>query len=183
VARPGEEIRNGRGERLVFRTTAAESGGERLEYDVFFRPDGLGAQEHLHPKQEERHEILAGELGLVVTGREEVLGAGDAARVPPATPHSLRRLNDDEVRMRVEIRPALRTEEFVEALFGFDRDGLFDECGFPRPLHGAMIAREFAAEGRPTRPPLVVQRLLFPPLAALGRRRGLRATYGNGSAA
>jgi hypothetical protein len=31
--------------------------------------------------------------------------------------------------------------------------------------------------GRPTRPPASVQRLLFAPLAALGRARGYRATY------
>jgi quercetin dioxygenase-like cupin family protein len=177
VARPSEEIRNGRGDRLVFRTTAAESRGERLEYDVFFRPSGVGAQEHFHPSQEERHEIVAGAVGFVVAGEERVAGAGDVVVVPPGTPHALRRRNEDEVHMRVEIRPALRTEEFIEALFGFDRDGLFDERGFPRPLHGAVIAHEFAAEGRPTRPPLALQKLLVPPLAALGRRRGFRAIY------
>jgi quercetin dioxygenase-like cupin family protein len=177
VARAGEEIRNSRGDRLVFRTTAAESRGERLEYDVFVRPRGLGAQEHLHPSQEERHEIVAGEVGFLVAGEERVARAGDVVVVPPGTPHALRRRNDEQVHMRVAIRPALRTEEFIEALFGFDRDGLFDERGFPRPLHGAVIAREFAAEGRPARPPTLVQKLLLPPLAALGRRRGFRATY------
>lgn len=177
MVHPGEEIRNSRGDRLVFRTTAGESGGERLEYDVFFRPGGLGAQEHVHPSQEERHEIVAGQLGMVVDGSERVLRVGDAVVVPPGTAHALRRRNDDEVHIRVEIRPALRTEEFIEALFGFDRDGLFDERGFPKPLHGAVIGREFAQEGHPTRPPRFLQKLLLPPLAALGRRRGFRATY------
>jgi mannose-6-phosphate isomerase-like protein (cupin superfamily) len=177
VARAGDEIRNGRGDRLVFRRTAADTNGDVLEYDVFFRPGGLGAQEHVHPSQEERHEVVSGELGMVVGGRNRVLRAGDVEVVPPGTPHSLRRLNDDEIHMRVEIRPALRQEQFIETLFGLDRDGKTNEKGLPGLLQLAVIGTEFSEEGRGTRPPLAVQKVLLPPLAALGRLRGLRGTY------
>ena len=45
--------------------------------------------EHQHP-QEEVWNIVEGELVLVLNGREWRLGPGDAAVVPPETPHSVR---------------------------------------------------------------------------------------------
>jgi hypothetical protein len=49
--------------------------------------------------------------------------------------------------------------------------------GDPGLLQLAVIFDAFAELGRPTRPPAAMQRLLFAPLAALGRARGYRARY------
>jgi hypothetical protein len=49
--------------------------------------------------------------------------------------------------------------------------------GNPNPLQLAVIGREFAEEGRATRPPAAVQRIVLPPLAVLGRLLGYRGTY------
>ncbi len=43
------------GMRIVFLRTAAETGGELLEYEVVGRPRGFPAQAHVHPLQSERH--------------------------------------------------------------------------------------------------------------------------------
>ena len=178
MRKAGEVLENpATGERLVFRRTAAETDGEALEYELLFRPQGFAAQEHLHPRQEERHEVLEGALGIVVAGRERRLGPGEAEIVPPGTPHRIFPVGDEPVRAVFESRPALRSEQLLETLFALGREGKVDAKGNPSPLQLAVIGREFADEGRPTRPPAAIQKLLLPPLAALGRLRGYRGVY------
>jgi mannose-6-phosphate isomerase-like protein (cupin superfamily) len=178
VARAGKALENPTtGERLVFRRTARETDGEVLEYEIVFTPRGFGAQEHLHPHQQERHEVLEGELGIVVAGRERRLAPGDVEVVPAGTPHRIFALGDRPVRGVFESRPALRSEQLAETLFGLGRDGKLNAKGNPNPLQLAVIGREFAEEGRATRPPAAVQRVLLAPLAALGRLLGYRGTY------
>lgn len=178
MARAGQTLENpAAGERLVFRRTAGETNGEALEYELEFTPRGFAAQEHLHPRQEERHEVVDGELGIVVAGRERRLGPGDVEVVLPETPHRLFAVGDRPVRAVFELRPALRSEALLETLFGLGRDGKVNAKGMPNPLQLAVIGREFAGEGRPTRPPAAVQRTLLAPLAAFGRLFGYRGTY------
>jgi mannose-6-phosphate isomerase-like protein (cupin superfamily) len=178
VARAGQVLENPRtGERIVFRRTAAESNGEVLEYEILFTPRGFGAQEHLHPRQQERHEVLEGELGIVVAGRERRLAPGDVEVAPSGTPHRIFAIGDRPVRAVFELRPALRSAELAETLFGLGRDGKLNAKGNPNPLQLAVIGREFAEEGRATRPPAAVQRMVLAPLAALGRLLGHRGIY------
>ena len=59
MARAGDVLDNpATGERLTFLRTAADTGGEVLEYELEFVPRGFAARDHLHPAQEERHEVL-----------------------------------------------------------------------------------------------------------------------------
>ena len=55
MAQPGDVLEVPRlGLTIEFRTTTAQSGGERLEFDVVGRPRGFVAQAHVHPAQSER---------------------------------------------------------------------------------------------------------------------------------
>jgi quercetin dioxygenase-like cupin family protein len=178
MARAGDVLENpASGDRLVFLRTAAETGGEVLEYELEFVPRGFAVRDHLHPRQEERHEVLDGELGIVVGGRERRLGAGDVEVVPPRTAHRIFAVDGGRVRARFALRPALESEVLLETLFGLARDGKVGASGDPGLLQLAVIFRDFSELGHPTRPPAAVQRALFAPLAALGRLRGYRATY------
>jgi hypothetical protein len=47
----------------------------------------------------------------------------------------------------------------------------------PGPLQLAVMGNEFTDVLRFTKPPAVVQKLFFTPLAALGRARGYRPVY------
>jgi mannose-6-phosphate isomerase-like protein (cupin superfamily) len=168
VARAGDVLENAAtGDRLTFLRTAAETGGELLEYELRFVPRGFAARDHLHPHQEERHEVVAGSLGLVVDGRELRLGPGDGELVPPATRHRIFKTQEDPILARFALRPALESEALLETLFALGRD--------PGPLQLAVIFDEFAELGRPPRPSPRLQRALIRPLAALGRARGYRA--------
>jgi quercetin dioxygenase-like cupin family protein len=80
--------------------------------EFFVRPGGFVAAEHVHPKQEERFEIRNGVARFRIRGDERDGHIGDAVVVPPSTRHVWWNAGDDELRMIVEIRPALRFESF-----------------------------------------------------------------------
>jgi len=171
VAKSGDALENPvTGERLVFRRTAAETGGEALEYELVFRPKGFVVQQHLHPAQSERHEVVEGELGLELPSGRRVLRPGDVVDVPAGTPHRLYAAGEGAVHAVFELRPALRTEELLSRFFQLANDGKVNSKGNPGLLDLAQIAREFEAEGYATRPPLALQRALLGPLAAYARQ-------------
>ena len=178
MARAGDVLEDPTtGSRLVFLRTAAETGGELLEYELTFVPGGFSARDHLHPLQSEQHEVLDGMLGLIVAGRETRLRAGDSETVPVNTRHRIFKAQDAPLRARFTLRPALDSEVLLETLFGLARDGKVGKAGEPSPLQLAVIFSEFASLGRPPRPPAAVQRALLAPLAVLGRMRGYQARY------
>jgi mannose-6-phosphate isomerase-like protein (cupin superfamily) len=160
------------GERIVFRRTTEDTGGEALEYELTFRPKGFLVREHLHPGQSERHEVLSGKLGLHLDGEDRVLEPGDAVDVPAATAHRLFPVGEGPVTALFELRPALRTEELLETFVRLAKAGKIDRKGNPRPFELALIAREFEPEGYATKPPLAVQHALLAPLAWLAKRFG-----------
>src|SRR4051794_16511580 len=144
--------------RIVFRRTAAETGGEVLEYDVIGRPRGFVTQGHVHPGQEERHEVIAGADGLALGKRKRVYGAGQTFAIPAGAPHRHFPAGSGDAHVRVELRPALRTEQFLERLAELDRDGQVTKRGLLRPVAAARMIAEFQQEGRASRPPAAVQK-------------------------
>jgi mannose-6-phosphate isomerase-like protein (cupin superfamily) len=165
------------GQRAVFRETAEDTAGELLRLDFFVAPGGFLGSEHLHPKQEERIEVLSGTLRCRVGGRERSVGVSEAIAVPPGTPHTLWNEGEEEAHALVAYRPALRMETLFETLFGLGRDGKTDEEGSPRLLQGAVMLKEFEDEYRLARGPLPVQKVMLAVLAPIGRLVGHRARY------
>jgi len=133
--------------------------------------------EHLHPKQEERIEVLSGALRCRLGGRERTLGRGDAVAVPMGTPHTLWNEGVEETHALVEYRPALRTEALCETLFGLGRDGKTDEEGSPGLLQGAVMLEEYEDDYRLARPSPPVQKAFVPVLAPIGKLLGYRGRY------
>src|SRR5438132_1077272 len=176
MARQGDALVNpATGERLVFRQTTAESGGAVLSFEYFLPPGGSVPLAHVHPRQEERFEFVSGLARVRVGWRVRRAGAGESVVVPPGTVHRLWNDGEDELYVVVEFRPALRTEEGFEQLFGLAKDGKLSRRGFPHPLQLAVMAKAFRNEGRFPFLPVIVQRALIAPFAALGTRLGYRA--------
>ena len=165
------------GQRAVFRDTAQDTAGELLRLDFFVAPGGFLGNEHLHPVQEERVEVLSGSLRCRLGGAERTLGRGACVAVPPGMPHTLWNVGEEEAHALVEYRPALRTEVLFETLFGLGRDGKTDEGGSPSLLQGAVMLEGYEEEYRLARPPLPVQKALVGVLAPIGRLLGYRASY------
>jgi hypothetical protein len=76
------------------------------------------------------------------------------------------------VQIRARIEPALRFEEAILVIWGLCADGHTNAAGRPSALLGALVGSRYRREIRYRQPPDAVQRFLFPPLAALARRRG-----------
>jgi quercetin dioxygenase-like cupin family protein/uncharacterized protein YndB with AHSA1/START domain len=148
------------GVRVEILRTAAQTGGELLEADVVGRAQGFLAQSHVHSRQVERLEVVEGTLELRVAGRVHRLGPGEAMEVPAGTPHRQRPGGDGPGRVRIQVRPAGRTEEFLRRLAEMASAGQFFPGGWPRPLAGAALVRDFADVGHAARPPLRVQTAL-----------------------
>jgi quercetin dioxygenase-like cupin family protein len=176
MVKPGDVLHIRRlGMRIVFGKTAAETGGELLEYDVIGRPRGFPAQRHLHPHQTERHEVVSGLLLVSMEGRERVLGVGESVVIPAGTAHRHYAAGTEEAHVRVELWPPLRTAELLERLAELSDAGQITKSGYLRPVATAQLIRDFAEEGRAAQVPAGVQRALSDgvlAIAGLAERAG-----------
>jgi hypothetical protein len=93
-----------------------EVGDELLEMEATYSGEIGMPPEHLHPKQAERFEVLEGSMRAIVGGEERVYEAGESFEVPAGTAHQM--AAEGPARTRWEVRPALRTAEFFERLYG-----------------------------------------------------------------
>ena len=178
MARSGDVLEHPvTGERIVWTRVSRETGGELLQGELAAMPGGHPAAAHVHPHQEERFEVLAGTLQLVVDGTRSTLRPGDIAVVPPGSSHTWSNIGEDEARVLGEFRPALRTEMFFETFFGLAQDGKVNRKGLPNLIRLAVIMREYDEELLLARPSAVVQKAVFAPLAAVGRSIGYRGWY------
>jgi quercetin dioxygenase-like cupin family protein len=165
------------GERVIWRQVAADTDGRLLQGDLYAEPGGFVAAAHVHPRQEERFEVVSGTLRLRIGDDERVLTVGDVAVIPAGLPHVWWNDGEDDVHVLGEFRPALRTEVFFETFFGLAADGKTNQKGLPNPLRLAVMMREYEDEVRLARPSVRVQRALFGPLAVIGRAIGYRGWY------
>lgn len=142
MARTGDMVENPiTGERIIFLETAEETNGELLRFE-YVLPPRFSIPEHVHPRQEERHEILSGTLRGRVAGRERDFGEGERAIGPAGVPHAWRNPSgDQELRIVSELRPALHLEALIEAGFALARDLRSDRKNALKQLpHMIMLA-------------------------------------------
>jgi len=165
------------GERLVFHRTSQETNGEAVVFETFVQPDGFVAAAHVHPKQEERFEIVSGMLGLRMGGEKIVAGPGETVTIPAGTPHRFWNAGEGEAHFRCEVRPALEFEQLIETMFALAAAGKTNKKGLPNPLRLAVIARAHFDVVRLPFPPAFVQRLGLALGAPLGRLLGYGSTY------
>jgi quercetin dioxygenase-like cupin family protein len=161
--------------RLVFEKTTKDTGGKLLRFRQFVRAGHAPVPAHIHGSQEERFVVLSGRMGVGSGGQERILEAGEEIVVPAGTPHTFLNASGEVLHHVVELRPALDSERFFETVFGLQRDGKLVEGRPPNPLMMAPVIVRY--ENWLAGPPVILQRLLFPPLAILGRLLGYRASY------
>src|ERR671910_920179 len=157
MAKAGDELLNSvTGLRTVFRKTAEETSGELLQVDWIGERGWTTGPDHVHPRQEERFEVLSGRLGLRVGGVERVHSAGDVV-VAPAGAQDRESLRDPGgAGARREDQQGGGSQE--PAAVG----------GHPARIRGGDLFRP---------PPLAVQRVILGALAFIGRQLGYRAEY------
>jgi quercetin dioxygenase-like cupin family protein len=123
--------------------SAAESHGERVEFEVTMAPGAMGPPKHLHPRQDEGWTVLEGELSVFVDGEWRTLGEGASLSIPPNTVHTLRNRSSQPVRFRDSHEPALDFQDYIEALDRQAAAGKLTARMTPSTLiHGAMVLRQ-----------------------------------------
>jgi mannose-6-phosphate isomerase-like protein (cupin superfamily) len=176
MAHSGDVIENPcTGERIVFLRTAADTGGELLLMEYAGRPGLHGPPAHIHVEQQERFEVMEGAGGFRVAGQERILRADESAVVPPGAGHTFWNAGDRELRMRIELRPALDMETLFETNFRLGREGKTNERGRGGLLQDALLAHEYGVFL--AFPPVPLQRPVIRLMASVARWRGLRARY------
>ncbi len=173
MANTGQTLENpASGERITFRRTSADTGGELLAIDLEL-PAGrrVPGGQHIHPNQEERFEVVEGTMRFKL-GRERVVaGPGEVVVVPPGQKHDFANIGAVDALVRVEVRPALKMEQLFETVVGLAEQGRTMLGGVPRPLDLALFTEEFGDEVQGAFPPRWLQRIVLVPLAWLARRR------------
>jgi mannose-6-phosphate isomerase-like protein (cupin superfamily)/uncharacterized protein YndB with AHSA1/START domain len=154
---------------LGMRVELCRETEDEVVFEVIGRPRGFIAQEHVHARQLERHEVLSGAMRLTIGKAEHVLRAGEAMEVPAGAAHRQLPAGDEPGHVRVTLRPGGRTADFLRRLATIP----YNRFGFPRMVAGAELMRDFADEGSATRPPPVVQRA-FAGTVLGGARLGAR---------
>ena len=176
MVRAGDVIENPvTGETMTFLLTGRETAGELLRIDMVVRPGGFAAAEHVHPGQDERFQIAAGQITLRVNGREEIHAAGDDITIPAGTPHVWWNSGQDDLRVVLDFRPAGRFAEFITTFFALARAGKTTKDGLPKNLlQMAVTFGEYRTAIYGTMPPRAAQHLLFAVLVPIGRWLGYR---------
>jgi mannose-6-phosphate isomerase-like protein (cupin superfamily) len=93
---------------------------ELLQMDVTWTRPGHRAPRHVHPGMEERWTVVDGRAafeidGVIVDARE-----GTTVVAPAGRAHVAWNPTDGPVRLRIEMRPALRWAEFTRRFFAGD---------------------------------------------------------------
>ena len=154
-----------------------ERTADVLRIEFWVDPEG-GVTPHVHPHMQERFEVLSGNPSFLAGRKWKPARPGDVVTVPPGVRHAYRNPGVEVAHVICEARPPSLLQDFLEDVAALSRAGKLTRRGLPKPsglLQGAVLAhhyREMVVLAFPPMPPRFIQRLLFPPLARLGRRRG-----------
>jgi mannose-6-phosphate isomerase-like protein (cupin superfamily) len=165
------------GEWIEYSHRSVDSSGTVFRFNWRSVP-GAAITEHIHPYQEERFIITAGEAHFLLNGEARVARAGETIIVPAGMRHSEGNSGGAEIEGTVELRPPLRTKELHEAFAGLVADGGTTPRGAPKnPLQLGATFWHFRNESRVTSPPIWLQNVMLPPLWLLAKFSRVRPYY------
>jgi quercetin dioxygenase-like cupin family protein len=161
-----------------WRTTS--DGNAVLHIETWVDPGG-GVTPHIHPAMEERFEVIGGQPEFLAGRRWEVAESGETVVVSPGMRHAFRNRGGDVAHFVCHATPPSTLQEFLEDAAALSRDGGITRRALPRSIDGLLQAAVMAHHYRDMvtllapLPPPAIQRMVIPPLARAGERRGYRA--------
>jgi quercetin dioxygenase-like cupin family protein len=103
-------------------SNSQDTDGQLLRVEVTL-PPRFSMPEHIHPRQEEQHEVVAGTLQARGGGVQRDYVAGERVIGPANVPHAWRNPSDrDDLRLVSEHRPVLHMEQMLESGFAIAGD-------------------------------------------------------------
>jgi mannose-6-phosphate isomerase-like protein (cupin superfamily) len=143
VTAPGDTYTLPGGASFAIRTSAAATGGERVELEITLPPGAAGPPPHFHPRQEEQWSVLAGTLSVQVDGNWRDLREGESATVPAGHVHTLRNRTNQPVRVLDVHVPALDFQDYMVDLHRLTQEGKITNLRSPKSLvYLATILRD-----------------------------------------
>jgi mannose-6-phosphate isomerase-like protein (cupin superfamily) len=123
---PTDEIRVGR-ERIRFKVTSEQSGGEVAMFEVRMPPGGGPPMLHRH-EPFELYRVRSGELAIYLEGRDgavtrTVAGPGSVVPIGAGLEHTVRNESDEEAEAVVVFSPGQPMERFARAAAELGRGG------------------------------------------------------------
>jgi quercetin dioxygenase-like cupin family protein len=158
----------------------SEDGDEVLNVETWVDPGG-GVTPHVHPAMEERFEVLEGRPEFLAGRRWKQTRPGDTVLVAPGTRHAFRNRSGEVAHFVCHAKPPSTLQPFLEDAAALSRAGGISRRALPRNLDGLLQAAVMAHHYRDMvtllapLPPPAIQRVVIPPLARAGERRGFRA--------
>ena len=149
---------------------------ERAVGELLAVPGGAVAGPHLHPRQEERFEVVEGRLGYRRGDQRGELRAGESVTVPAGVVHDWWNAGEGDLRALVTVTPPGRFAAMIGAVWGLAVLGRTNAKGMPGPVDAALLAEAFGDEIVFERPPRAIQRALALTVAPIARRRGRSVT-------
>lgn len=129
-------------EEITFVRTTAETNGESLVFDCRVTPGGATLPVHKHDTQEERFEVIYGELGVRLGNRKQILRRGEKIILPAKIKHQWWVPGDQPVLFRVEVVPARNLEMVLEVISAMAHSGKMNSRSMPKnPFELANIGR------------------------------------------
>ena len=116
-------------------------------------------------------------MGFRLGGRGSIAEPGRRLHVRAGMARDWWNAGEEEACIVVEISPAERFEVMIANLFGLAQDGKTNAKGMPNLLQAAVFAREFGDVLYFSRPPRIVQKVLFGILAPIASLFGYRGCY------
>jgi mannose-6-phosphate isomerase-like protein (cupin superfamily) len=165
--------------RLRFDRTTDEDGNEVLRIEMWVDPGG-GVPPHIHPAIEERFKVVSGRPSFLAGRKWQTAGPGETVVVPAGLRHAYRNRGDEVAHVICHARPPSQSlQDFLEDTAALAQAGKITRHGLPKSPSALLEAALIVEEHKhmtvllfPPMPPPWLQRLLFPPLARLARRRG-----------
>ena len=170
------------GHRLSFDRTTDEDGNDVLRIEMWVDPGG-GVPPHIHPTMEERFRVVSGRPSFLAGRRWQTADPGETVVAPAGLRHAYRNRDDEVAHVICLARPPSQSlQEFLEDTAALAQAGKLNRLGLPKSPSGLLQAALIVEQHKhmtvllfPPMPPPWLQRLIFPPLARLARRRGYAA--------
>jgi quercetin dioxygenase-like cupin family protein len=162
---------------ITFLQTGKDTQGNLLEMEATFHEHSKEPAAHYHPYQMEDFTVLSGELTVRIDGQLKVLKQGDTFHIPINKVHSMWNNSDSKTIVNWKARPAMNTDNLLETATGLANDGKTNADGVPNILQAVLMVNHYATVFRLSKPPFIIQKMLFIILTPLAYLCGYKPTY------
>jgi len=157
------------GETLRIRRERDLSGQVVLIVEGTLPPGSKGPPPHVHFREREEGRVQAGTLGARIGGQTTIVQTGGNALFPAGVVHSWWNAGETLLQFNGRVVPAVDLDQFLQALFAVLNASATDR---PSIFYLAHVLWRHRRTQAVVRPPVAIQRILFPVVLLIGRVLG-----------